>query len=118
NGEKPVRDARSYEQVEFSYGAEKVVVDATRPVISIGRGQHNDLVINKDLVSRQHLRAQFSRGRCTVTDNSTNGSLVVSDDGTRIEVKRDSLRLTGAGYIVPGKPDQEGPEFAIKFRCV
>ena len=117
NGEKPVRDTQSYDAVEFAYAGTTVVVNAARPVISIGRGAQNDLVINKDLVSRQHLSAQFSRGRCTITDNSTNGSVVIAADGSRYEVKRESFRLMGAGVIVPGKPGPEDLDFAIKFRC-
>jgi hypothetical protein len=118
NGEAAPRDHHAYDAVEFSYGAQFIKVDVGRPVISIGRGTQNDLVINKDLISRQHLRAQFSRGRCTITDNSTNGSLVVNDDGTRLEVKRESLRLHGSGAIIPGKPEREDEAFAIRFRCL
>jgi adenylate cyclase len=116
-GEKPVREDGGYQRVVFGYGDTSVAVDAERPVVSIGRAPHNDLVIRKDLISRQHLSAQFSRGRCTVTDNSTNGSVVVMDDGTRFDLKRDSLRLSGSGVIIPGKPEQHDAAFAISFRC-
>ena len=75
-GEQPVRDVHGYTAVEFEHGAQTVRVDRAHPVISIGRDLRNDLVVNQDLVSRQHLRAQFSRGRCTITDNSTNGSMI------------------------------------------
>jgi len=75
-------------------------------------------VLASDLVSRQHLSAQFSRGRCTITDNSTNGSVVILDDGTRYELRRDSLRLRASGVIVPGNPDGAEARFAIRFRCV
>jgi adenylate cyclase len=118
NGEKPERDAQSYDSTEFSYGDRSVVVNTARPVISIGRGSQNDLVVNKDLVSRQHLSAQFSRGRCTITDNSTNGSVIINEDGSQVELKRESSRLSGSGIIVPGHPEEEELDFAIKFRCV
>ena len=118
NGEAPTRDTQTCEAVEFSYGGHSIVVDGSRPVISIGRGDKNDLVVAKDLVSRQHLSAQFSRGRCTITDNSTNGSCVIGVDGRRIEFKRESLRLTGEGQIIPGKPGPEELDYAIKFRCL
>jgi adenylate cyclase len=117
NGEAPSRDAQNYDAVEFSYDGRTVRIDSARPVISIGRGDKNDLVIGKDLVSRQHLSAQYSRGRCTITDNSTNGSLMVSKDDRRVEFKRESLRLTGEGHIIPGKPGPDEPGYAIKFRC-
>ena len=117
NGEQPLRDAQSYDAVEFSYGDDAVVLDTARPVISIGRGSQNDLVVKKDLVSRQHLSAQFSRGRGTITDNSTNGSVIIMDGGERYELKRDSFRLTDSGIIIPGHPEDEELDFEIKFRC-
>ncbi len=117
NGEKPVHDAQAYDSVEFKYGDALVVINASRPVISIGRGPQNDLVVDKDLVSRQHLSAQFSRGRCTITDNSTNGSVVVNEDGSRAELKRESSKLLGSGVIIPGHPEGEELEFAINYRC-
>lgn len=116
NGEAPVRDSQTCMAVEFSYGGKKrEVLDASLLVISIGRGDKNDLVVAKDLVSRQHLSAQFSRGRCTITDNSTNGSCVVGADGRRVEFKCESLRLTGEGLIVPGKPGADEKDYVIKI---
>lgn len=117
NGEKPDQDAQAYDAVTFTHGDQSVILDASRPVISIGRDTNNDLVVQKDLVSRQHLSAQFSRGRCTITDNSTNGSVVVAEDGNRYELKRESFRLMGSGRIIPGHPQSETPEFTIAFRC-
>ena len=118
NGEAPSRDIHHYDAVEFSYAGQTVHVDNARPVISIGRGDRSDLVIGKDLVSRQHLSAQFSRGRCTITDNSTNGSMLISQDGERINFKRESLRLTGEGHIVPGQPGADEAGYLIKYRCL
>ena len=57
NGEAPRPDSQDYKSVEFTYGDACVVVDVGHPVISIGRGAQNDLVVPNDLVSRQHLRA-------------------------------------------------------------
>ena len=103
--------------MECKYGDAVVVINASRPVISIGRGPENDLVVDKDLVSRQHLSAQFRRGRFTITDNSTNGSVVINEDGSRVDLKRESSKLLGAGVIIPGHPEKEELEFAINFCC-
>jgi len=118
NGEQPAREDNSYDHVEFSYGDQRVILDLARPVISIGRQKENDLVIEKDLVSRQHLSAQFSRGRCTITDNSTNGSTVRLDDGEQYELKRESIRVSGSGVVIPGMPDDAESGYEIRFRCV
>ena len=116
-GEQPTREDNAYSQVVFGYGNEEVTVDIARPVVSIGRHEENDLVIDKDLVSRHHLSAQFSRGRCTITDNSTNGSVIRTDNGEAYEIKRESFRLSGTGHIIPGRPGDEAGEYLIKYRC-
>jgi adenylate cyclase len=116
-GEKADRNAHSYDAVTFAHKGVSITVDVERPVISIGRSDDNDLVIKSDLVSRQHLSAQFSRGRCTITDNSTNGSIVVMNDGTRHEIRRESLRLHDSGVLIPGNPAAEETSTAISFHC-
>ena len=117
NGEAPRPDSQDYKSVEFTYGDACVVVDVGHPVISIGRGAQNDLVVPNDLVSRQHLRAQFSRGRCTITDNSTNGTVIIVEGGDRYEIKRESFRLMGSGIVVPGHPPEQQLDFEITFHC-
>lgn len=116
-GEMHERDALGYDAVEFEYAGKAIVVSVKRPVISIGRDARCDIVIPKDLVSRQHLSAQFSRHRCTISDKSTNGSLIVTADGKRVELKRESHRLLGHGTIIPGKPDPGLGGYQINYRC-
>lgn len=47
------------------------------PVISIGQGPQNDLVLDDDSVSRSHARLEFKMGSWLLTDlNSTNGTAI------------------------------------------
>ncbi len=114
-GGKPA--PRRYGQVTFSSEGSSLVVNAERPVISVGRGTQNDLVVKHDLVSRQHFTAQFSRGRCTVTDKSTNGTFLVSPDGQRQALRRDTVPLAGVGLIVLGHPSEEPGDCTIRYTC-
>jgi hypothetical protein len=108
-----------YDRVSFSYGGDSVSLSAERPVISVGRGTQNDLIVKHDLISRQHFTAQFSRGRCSITDKSTNGTLVVPDNnGTTQVVRRDTVRLQGRGLIVIGSPDDSNPSISIRYECL
>lgn len=106
-----------YDTVTFSVGGDSISVSAERPVISVGRGTQNDFMIKSDLVSRQHFTAQFSRGRCTITDKSTNGTFVLSDGGERHEIHRDILPLIGSGIIILGHPDESADGCAIRYVC-
>ncbi len=103
--------------VTFRYGGDAITINAERPVISVGRGVQNDLVIKHELVSRQHFTAQFSRGRCTMTDKSTNGTIVVPDNGARQTVRRDTVALSGSGTIFLGPFEQTDLAATLTYRC-
>lgn len=118
NGETPTLDSQRCARVKFSWNNVSVTLDADRPVISIGRGSENDLIVRHELASRQHLSAQFSRGRCTITDNSTNGTVVLSNyDHQQHELKRETFTLQGNGKIFLGQPDEIDDAFAIRYQA-
>ncbi|MCK4836479.1 MAG: FHA domain-containing protein, partial [Candidatus Aminicenantes bacterium] len=49
----------------------------TKPILTVGRGNHNDLIIEDDFLSRDHLRIQVENDYITIKDlESTNGTLV------------------------------------------
>ena len=116
SGEEGQKAQRGYALVRFRLGETTIELDDDRPVISAGRSSRN-LVAAHDLVSRQHFSAQFSRGRCTITDNSTNGTFIVHDDGSQQEVRRETLPLTGSGLIFLGEPSEAKQGYAISFSC-
>lgn len=104
-------------EVRFSAGEQVVVVNAERPSISAGRGAQNDLVLEQELVSRQHFTVQFSRGRCMLTDRSTNGTFVTPDGGQRMELRHDSLVLVGSGTIDLGSAQRQGDYATLRYTC-
>ncbi|MBI4695057.1 MAG: adenylate/guanylate cyclase domain-containing protein [Gammaproteobacteria bacterium] len=110
-------EPKRYEAVELSSAHGVIRVNAERPVVSVGRAQHNDLMLVQDFVSRQHFSAQFSRGRCTITDKSTNGTLVIPRGGERHLVKRETYPLHGDGVIVLGEPGQDAANSVIYYVC-
>ncbi len=114
--ETPTPDNR-YHHVRFSIGTDAFILDEDRPVISVGRTKGNDLMIPHDLVSRQHFSAQFSRGRCTITDNSTNGTFIITDAKEKLVVRRDTFPLRGSGRIFLGEPSESKEDYAIHYTC-
>lgn len=116
-GEKPTLKNERCKEVEFSYMDQRVRLNADRPVISVGRGDQNDLVVLNDLISRQHFSVQMSRGRCTITDNSTNGTVIAAADGTNQSVKKETLPLHGNGQIIIGRPPKIDERYIITYRC-
>lgn len=118
SGEIPTLNSQKCARMIFSWNGKNITLDAERPVISIGRGSENDLIVNHDMASRQHLSAQFSRGRCTITDNSTNGTTIYTDgDRGTHEIKRESFTVLGSGRILLGRPEDVEEKFAVVFRA-
>lgn len=114
-GELPKTAQAVCSAVEFSQNHTSITLDGDHPVLSVGRGIQNDLVIRDDLVSRHHFSAQFSRGRCTITDNSTNGTYVIIDGETSVAIRRETYPLRDSGVIYLGEPaPQKTP---IRFVC-
>ena len=119
SGEVPTLQSQRCSEFKFSYRGVEETLNAERPVISIGRGTANDMIVRSDLASRQHLSVQFSRGRRTITDNSTNGTVIFVDpDGDVIKLKRDSHTLVGAGRTVLGQPDEIDDTDFISYKSV
>src|SRR5690554_4188440 len=58
-------------------------LEIVRPVVHVGQGAQNDIVLDDDTVSTRHARLEFVDGGWKVTDlESRNGTYV---DGKRIE---------------------------------
>ena len=117
SGEKPTVGSDRCKSVTFEYMGKSVKLTADRPVISVGRSEQNDLVVQNDLVSRQHFSAQLSRGRSTITDNSTNGTVISYVDGTNQSVKKETLPLHGKGRLIIGRPPKIDETYVINYEC-
>lgn len=114
--ELPIGSQQTCTGLLLTYRKEKIQLNVAQPVASVGRAGHNALVVSEELVSRQHFSVQFSRGRCTLTDNSTNGTYLVWDGEPMIILRRDSYPLHGTGRIFLGEPNlSRNP---VHFRCL
>jgi hypothetical protein len=79
----PIVDAPLARLREIRSNGTQREVELEGPMLSIGRGSDNDLVIHDGRVSRHHAQLRARRGTLVFTDlRSTNGSRV---NGTRVE---------------------------------
>jgi adenylate cyclase len=109
---KPVRMKVRYQ------GQELLLDDRKRPMITIGRGDDNDLIVRGNLVSRLHARIEAGKNRFTLVDQSTNGSFVVSSGGDEAFVRRDSVALQGKGVIGFGRIPEPDSFHTIEFSYI
>jgi pSer/pThr/pTyr-binding forkhead associated (FHA) protein len=85
-------------------------------MLTLGRAEENDVVVQGTLISRLHARIEINRNRCLLVDQSTNGTFVTSEGGKESFVRRDSVALEGQGLIGLGHLPEENAPDAIQYR--
>ncbi len=104
-------------KMTLRYKNQEVEVDEGRPLVAIGRADDSDLVVNNHLISRLHAQVELKRGKFRLLDQSTNGTFVLNNQGKELFVRRDSVQLTGEGFIGLGKAVKPDSPTAIYFIC-
>ncbi len=105
--------------LELTYHSQTIKLDENRPSATLGRQRHNDVVVNDSCVSRSHARIEYNRGKFTLIDQSSNGTLIRSRGRKSILLKREETQLLGSGVIGLGREvkseSKTAVHFAIKF---
>ncbi len=84
----------------------------------MGRGVQSDLLCQTRLASRSHATIEFRRGKFHLSDQSSNGTFVKTDDGESIFLRRQELMLWGSGQISLGEEvSKEDPNDLIRYTC-
>lgn len=83
------------------------VLELNKPIVTIGRGSANDLVLQDDSVSRYHAVVQQQAG----------GAVTVADRGSTNGVKVGEQRIAGEYTLSPGEVFRVGA-FELKFEHV
>jgi pSer/pThr/pTyr-binding forkhead associated (FHA) protein len=94
--------ARPSPRLRLRAGESEIFVDLGRPAVRLGREPHNDLVVEGTGVSRSHARIELRHGRFVLIDESTNGTLLITEGKPSREVRRQEVQLVERGTIVLG----------------
>lgn len=108
--------------LELRYRDRIIKVDNHRPVATLGRQIHNDLVVDSRPVSRSHARIEYRRGKFVLIDQSSNGTFVLLQGKKNVTLKRDLIQLLGNGIIGLGQEvDPDSPDmihFTIEHQAL
>ena len=104
--------------LELSYGDQLIMMYKHNTHCRIGRGEDNDLVVEGQFTSRHHAEIYYRHGRFHLSDNSTNGTLLLSADSQTQRVRREEKMLSGEGIISFGGEPSVDPHAAVKFSCL
>ena len=97
------------------YQNQEVKLGPEHPLVTLGRADSCDLIVQHDLVSRLHARLEYRKNRFQLTDQSTNGTFVRTKQGGTLFLRRDTHAITGTGLISLGTAVSEESENLIHF---
>ena len=102
-------------KMQVKWRDKSMELDGSSGVIFIGRGEQAHFVVDNKLASRTHVRIEFRRGKFVITDQSTNGTFVKTNDGREVYLRREELPLLGSGSISLGRAVSEGDDELIHY---
>jgi adenylate cyclase len=104
-------------RLTLQQAGQEFILLTTTSAFTIGRDVSNSLVVARNSVSRTHAKLEFIRGRFLYLDQSSNGTYIVSDDepNNPIFAKRETINLTGSGYMYLGYKPELGKDDAIRY---
>ena len=114
---RPIKARVTHTRLILHYAGREYEVSDGHPVLTIGRVEGNDVVVPTDLTSRQHSEIELSRGRFHLSDNSSNGTVLVSNTGSQQVLRRDKITLGEIGKICFGGKPEENPNGIASFSC-
>jgi adenylate cyclase len=98
-----------------SCGGKHHVVRGARNALTIGRDKSNDLVLTSPLASRFHAQIEWRRHGFYIVDRSSNGTLVIDEQGRATTLRREGVRIEGSGILGIADPKRSRPEEPIRF---
>ncbi|MGK0171899.1 MAG: adenylate cyclase [Gammaproteobacteria bacterium] len=105
-------------RLRVRYEDQTIELDNTRPRLTMGRTEQNDLMVPTSLASRSHAEIECRRGRYYLTDMSTNGTVVIDKDGNANHVRGESVLLSGNGRFCLGGTPEMNPEGVVEYVCI
>ena len=104
--------------LQIRYRHHRVLVDNERPILTLGRGMANHLIVDDLLVSRMHARIELRRGRFMIIDQSTNGTFLKPIDEAPVILRRDETQLKKEGIIGLGQKVDNDHPLTIRYRIL
>ena len=102
----------------MEYHGATVEVAPSAQAFTLGRGDRNNLVVDRELVSRSHADIEFRQGKFILVDHSTNGTYLLLENGARFFVRREEFTLHDRGAICLGQAVSEQDPDLIRYSCV
>ena len=110
-----IKKELKFASLELVYHDKVIRLDIRSGTVILGRGKKADMVVDDKMASREHARIECRRDKFVLTDQSTNGTYVVTADGAAY-LRREEITLSGEGKITFGRELAEAEEI-VSFTC-
>ena len=102
------------------YRGNLFVVSAGHPLLHLGRGDDNDIVVASLFASRRHASVQLSDGAFVLSDLSSNGTFLLLEGadgelGDEVHLRGTQAVLHGRGWIGLGKNATRHGDHSVRF---
>lgn len=99
-------------KLQLAFQDTEIALLANMPALTLGRDMNCSIIVDGTLVSRQHAIIEYRRGKFLLSDTSTNGTYILTEDGRSIYLRREEFPLWGEGKISLGKTivDEKTPD--------
>lgn len=95
-----------------------IVLSADRPIATLGRDSHCDIVIRDPRASRSHGRIERRRDKFVLVDQSTNGTYVTVHGEAEFALKREETVLRGRGQVSFGHTHGDDGSEVVEFEVL
>lgn len=110
-------DTGVFTEINLTVGGKRRVVKMSECPLNVGRESTCGVVLSGDMVSRVHGSISYENGKFFYTDNSRNGSFVLTASGEEVFVRGERLPLIGQGAISPGAPLATQKGQVLRYSC-
>ncbi|MES9993290.1 MAG: adenylate/guanylate cyclase domain-containing protein [Candidatus Thiodiazotropha sp.] len=111
----PRTQTKSTRVLVLEYAGKRIRFLQQHETIRIGRESHNELVVATAAASRTHAVLKYSRGKYMLSDISTNGTYLTTQNQQSLYLRRETVPLLGSGKIGLGEPVSEENHHVISY---
>jgi class 3 adenylate cyclase len=111
----PLTQSTATRILTLEYGPRRIQLLPQQGSMRIGRESHNELVVSSPAASRTHAIIEYSRGKYVLSDISTNGTYLTTQNQQTLYLRRETVPLLGSGKIGLGEPVSDDNEHIIKY---
>jgi class 3 adenylate cyclase len=99
----------------LEYGNKRIRFMPQQGSFRIGRESCNELVVTSAAASRTHAVLEYSRGKYVLSDISTNGTYLTTQNQQSLYLRRETVPLLGSGKIGLGEPVTKENKHTISY---